>query len=391
MTTSRKCPICGYRDGKSLWEIKEILPVDISLPSDVEVVECTSCGFCYANTYATQQMYDEYYKNSNIYSSRSPKISPEYEKKLQCLIREYVDKDSVILDMGCGSGAFLQSLKLYGYSNLYGMDVADNIVSELQTMGIHGKKGGVYDEISQEEIGKYDVVCMNCVLEHLLYPRDAISNTKKYLKNNGVMLIAVPDMENLQHGNNGPAHHFHHEHINYFTVEALSMLMRKEGFECIRVERVCECNDNDNEALFIGLYRNSNLGNNTCFSENRIQEGDILRQYFELYRNNMERERVINEQLIGKRVVLYGMGAKLFQVLASSSLASMDIVHCIDGSKARIGKRISIREKEHMIESPDCLNDTNVTVCVCVNSKQYEREIINNIKQKHIENIVVIP
>lgn len=62
----RMCPVCGGNKIKTLYQTK-LADVNNSLPDWVEVVVCSNCGFCYSNTTAGLQDYDEYYKSSNIH------------------------------------------------------------------------------------------------------------------------------------------------------------------------------------------------------------------------------------------------------------------------------------------------------------------------------------
>ena len=44
------------------------LPQDVILPDNYEVVTCEKCGFAYADVRGTQELYNKYYDNSNVYS-----------------------------------------------------------------------------------------------------------------------------------------------------------------------------------------------------------------------------------------------------------------------------------------------------------------------------------
>lgn len=48
------------------------------------------------------------------------------------LYSEYVSKEAVILDYGCGYGRTLSELKEHGYHNLYGVDFSKEIIKRAQ-------------------------------------------------------------------------------------------------------------------------------------------------------------------------------------------------------------------------------------------------------------------
>ena len=48
-----------------------IIPEDMPIPSQYDVVSCRQCGFCFADVEANQDDYNLYYRNSNDYSQTS--------------------------------------------------------------------------------------------------------------------------------------------------------------------------------------------------------------------------------------------------------------------------------------------------------------------------------
>lgn len=64
----RECPICGNDYGEVYKTIRMKLPQDVILPDNYEVVTCEKCGFAYADVRGTQELYNKYYDNSNVYS-----------------------------------------------------------------------------------------------------------------------------------------------------------------------------------------------------------------------------------------------------------------------------------------------------------------------------------
>lgn len=102
---NRNCPICeNNEDNRILWKTRAILPKEIDLPEEVNVVSCSNCGFCYSDTPATMQQYDDYYQNNNIYAGRSGKKASVLDEELQLLVHDLFQCEDAILDMGSGGG-----------------------------------------------------------------------------------------------------------------------------------------------------------------------------------------------------------------------------------------------------------------------------------------------
>ena len=77
---SRACVVCNTNTNYNiLWHVKEVIPDNIPLPGEFDVVSCPTCGFCFADTTANQNDYDVYYqrsilndKNFDIFIKTSP-------------------------------------------------------------------------------------------------------------------------------------------------------------------------------------------------------------------------------------------------------------------------------------------------------------------------------
>ena len=93
------------------------------------------------------------------------------------------DKESSILDFGCGSGIFLNSLHQKGYKNLDGVDISIN----------HESKTNPHYRITTNiKSKKYDIILMMDVLEHIEDDISCLRLMKKHLKPKGILLLSVP-------------------------------------------------------------------------------------------------------------------------------------------------------------------------------------------------------
>jgi SAM-dependent methyltransferase len=84
-------------------------------------------------------------------------------------------------------------------------------------------------------IPKSDVIIHYDVLEHINDTSHFLRSNLSELKENGIVVFAVPDCtDNLK---TGDISMFIHQHLNYFDQESLRNLMESEGFEVIDVEK----------------------------------------------------------------------------------------------------------------------------------------------------------
>lgn len=111
------------------------------------------------------------------------------KRKLR-LINSYSNDEKSLLDIGCGTGDFLQVAKTKQW-NVYGIEPNERARS------IANKKtnNAVFDidELSKFEASSFNIITLWHVLEHLPNLEEQISMFKKLLKPNGVLIIAVPN------------------------------------------------------------------------------------------------------------------------------------------------------------------------------------------------------
>lgn len=110
-------------------------------------------------------------------------------------------RNSKILDLGCGYGIFLDSCRTKGYKNLYGIEQGQNWVEyaqkELELKNV--EQGDIFEYLKRKE--KYDVITAFNVLEHI--PKNKVHELFDMifdsLNPGGVFIFEVPNAES-QHG-----------------------------------------------------------------------------------------------------------------------------------------------------------------------------------------------
>ena len=87
---------------------------------------------------------------------------------------------------------------------------------------------------------RYDLIVMSHVLEHVPYPETALTPARAMLDEGGVLYVEVPHeivIANFPGARDLAAKKRHwHEHINFFTEEALRALLERCGLEVVGVD-----------------------------------------------------------------------------------------------------------------------------------------------------------
>ncbi|OGL42702.1 MAG: hypothetical protein A2W05_06710 [Candidatus Schekmanbacteria bacterium RBG_16_38_10] len=115
-----------------------------------------------------------------------------YEDKILTKVFRNLDRNSKILDIGCGLGQKIDLLKKEGFLNITGVEKNPSIVKKDIERGLDVYTVEQFNEKYSSE--KYDLIFMSHIIEHFHY-NDLIIFMEKYLmhlKNGGYLLIMTP-------------------------------------------------------------------------------------------------------------------------------------------------------------------------------------------------------
>src|SRR6266850_1362539 len=108
------------------------------------------------------------------------------------------DLDAVVLELGCGHGAFLYAMHEAGYKRARGVDWADEQVRAARDLGIVGvEKGDVMSTLAATATGSLDVVVTFDLIEHLTKREvvPLVDDVHRALRPSGRWIIHVPNGE----------------------------------------------------------------------------------------------------------------------------------------------------------------------------------------------------
>jgi SAM-dependent methyltransferase len=139
------------------------------------------------------QMIDLHLEVDQQFASRRP-----YIKKV---IRECfpIDKSIRILDLGCGSGAFLYFLQSEGYQNIQGVDVSVEQVALAARFGISVEQDEISGYLAKLKDEILDVVLLMDILEHFSRQEllDLLDDVYRVLRPGGKCIAHVPNASGL--------------------------------------------------------------------------------------------------------------------------------------------------------------------------------------------------
>ena len=144
------------------------------------------------------------------------------------------DRDTEILDVGCGYGSLLYALRRHGYRNVVGVDNGPEQVALARRLGIDGVVNGDGLIHLRDNPGRYDVIFALDLLEHFSRERvvDLVDGVAGALKPGGRFIVQTINAES-PFGARALYRDFTHELA--FTSTSITQLLRLGGFGSIAV------------------------------------------------------------------------------------------------------------------------------------------------------------
>ncbi|MCC6157743.1 MAG: glycosyltransferase [Deltaproteobacteria bacterium] len=163
------------------------------------------------------------------------------------------------LDVGCYDGRFAGAAKQLGYDVRGVEPVASAAARAEAEFGFSVTVGTL--ESAAIPRGAFDVVSFIHVFEHLADPRAALAVCRRVLAPGGALLIEIPAYDALARRIAGRRwRQFISDHDRFYTGAVLARLLREEGFDVLRDEKVGKVVTPNLLADRIGRYYSRALG-----------------------------------------------------------------------------------------------------------------------------------
>ena len=227
MEIIKKCPICDH----SLFESFLTCEDSMSSHEHFELKKCLSCTFVFTSPRPDKASLPNYYKSNQYISHTGKSAGPLdliylFARKFTLrwkinLIQEHKSKIA-ILDYGCGTGEFLGFCQRQKWQ-IAGLEPSPE--ARQKATKITGIT--IASDLEQFNYQKFDVITLWHVLEHVIDLKQTISRLALLLKENGLLIIAVPNHESYDASiyKEYWAAYDVPRHLWHFTKTTMSMLL----------------------------------------------------------------------------------------------------------------------------------------------------------------------
>ena len=264
-----QCPVCSSAD------IKNVLTVtDHSVSGKkFQVAECGNCSLRFTQDVPGAASISPYYKaegyisHTNTSKGLVNRIYQFVRKRTMISKRKLVEKVTGVkrgnmLDMGSGVGSFVNEMQQNGWQ-VTGLEPdadARKVAKDLYRLDLSDTK-----EFYQLAPGSFDAVTMWHVIEHVHDLSAYIQQLRNILKENGRLLVAVPNYTSLDakiYGEYWAAYDVP-RHLYHFSPRSLQILMEKHGLKVAQYKPMWY--DSFYISLLSSKYRNGKANWITAF------------------------------------------------------------------------------------------------------------------------------
>jgi len=178
-------------------------------------------------------------------------------------IISWVGSNRTVLDVGCASGYLGAEIKKMN-NKVFGIEISAKAAEEAK-MALDSVLVGNIEEIDLPYAEKqFDVIICADVLEHLFNPSVVLEKLRKYLKDDGFMIISVPNIAHWSIRLELLFGRFDYQksgilddgHIRFYTAKNIRKAIHAAGFDVVSDESVLSLPKGFNRLFnYIGLSK----------------------------------------------------------------------------------------------------------------------------------------
>jgi SAM-dependent methyltransferase len=309
-------------------------------------VACTACGLTFADIANRQSDIDASYEQHSIYAvTPTHDAAPPWDVARLSGVAQYLAttverRDARILDAGCATGTFLGLLKERGFTSLWGLDPSAQASAMARRLyGVEAIAGSFVTP--PPSIGRFDLVTLQHVLEHISDVRGAVDSLFGLLVPGGLAYIEVPDATRYVDHLVAPYHDFNTEHINHFSISIVTWILERAGFQTLTTgEKVVRCAARYTYPAIFGLWRRPLERSVSAASVRRDESlvsgidcyiaasGRLLESIDATLRSSLRDD---------SDVIVWGAGQLSMKLMRDTVLADKHIAAIVDGSTQKHG------------------------------------------------------
>lgn len=205
--------------------------------NEMDVYRCVNCGLVFLLPRSTEQELNDYYKGLYRKEYNEPLLCERYQEDIDEAYKRvyrllhYFQPNTSLLDVGCGSGAFLNAVRPH-VDVLVGVE-PDKISKDWIEDQLKIRVVSSVNDIIKE--GKtFDFIGLFHVLEHVNFPVDFLCDLKQLMHKGSRLVIEVPNINDILVSIYKVSMfldmYYQKAHLYYFSRNTLGNALEQAGF-----------------------------------------------------------------------------------------------------------------------------------------------------------------
>ena len=307
----------------------------------------------------------QYYKEVVRSVGISDEMKNYRKKQFEDIRKDYFNnsKKIKVLEIGSASGEYSKILS-HTFDQVIATEKGEqnlkfNLEKEICCINTHPDDPDFSEKLNK--FGKFDLICCFSYLEHLPNPNKTLLLLNKFLNEEGLYLIELPNSEMIFR--RGLLNEVIPDHLSYFTINTSTELMSKSCIEVINAKCIW-----DNYIIsLIGRKKVENPINNMAKQYQTFNEN--LNSLFE------------REEFNNQKIVIWGAGHQaLFTI--STSIISKKASYIVDSSPSK--QKLYAPGSGLKVYGPHKLKTStpNILIIACAGYNNEVLEILKNMNLK---------
>jgi 2-polyprenyl-3-methyl-5-hydroxy-6-metoxy-1,4-benzoquinol methylase len=240
LETLKQCPVCQSSSFSNYLNVED----HTVSHKEFTIQQCNSCYFLFTNPRPSADDIGAYYQSEKYISHHDE--SKTLMSRVYTSVRDYTIAGKVkmintlipgkgsILDVGCGTGNFIQACKQDGWK------VSGTEPDQGARTVSSGRVGeNIYESINHADLSTktYDIITLWHVLEHVHLLNETVEWLASHLNEKGKIIIAVPNPQShdaLKYGRHWAAYDVP-RHLYHFTKNTMSRLLNNHNLTVVKV------------------------------------------------------------------------------------------------------------------------------------------------------------
>ena len=238
-----RCPICGS-DHTRLYRTDVVdLEYSVIPPRDFDMQKCGDCGSEFLNPRPLESELPPFYPSDyhayNENHSGVARLLVQFRSRSRArfygqLIRS---RPGRIFDVGTGDCRHFDELRRFLDLECAGIEIQPDVAAKGRARGYDVLEGTLESADLSGHVGRYDIVSMNHILEHVVSPHTMLERAHDLLRPGGHVIGQLPTVsswENRLFGHNWGGYHYP-RHLQIPSKSGLAGLLQDVGFTSVKI------------------------------------------------------------------------------------------------------------------------------------------------------------